>query len=76
MAEGRRRNVQRVDHHHFHGWLVRLKRAGRNYEHYFHDQGDRRAALARAITWRNETAARLPPPRIEQVLVDAARTRD
>ena len=68
-AEGRRarsadeRNVRRVDHHHFHGWLVRLKRAGTRHERYFHDQGDRKAARARAILWRDRTAARLPPPR-------------
>lgn len=63
MAEGRRRNVQRVDHHHFHGWLVSLKRGGKRHERYFRDQGDRKAALARALAWRDQRAARLPPPR-------------
>jgi hypothetical protein len=59
----RRRNVQRVDHHHFHGWHVCLKRAGQRHERYFRDEGDRTAALARAVCWRDLTAARLPPPR-------------
>ena len=56
-------NVQRVDHHDFHGWLVCLKRAGRRYERYFRDQGDREAALGRALLWRDRTTSRLPPPR-------------
>lgn len=59
----RQPNVQRVDHHHFHGFVVRLKRAGKRHERYFRDEGDRRAAFARAVRWRDETASRLPPPR-------------
>lgn len=59
----RPRNVQRVDHHHFRGWLVSLKRAGERYERYFRDQDSRTAALSRAVAWRDETAAKLPPPR-------------
>ena len=57
------RNVQRVDHHHFHGWHVCLKRAGQPYEQHFRDKGDRQAALRRALRWRDQMAARLPPPR-------------
>jgi hypothetical protein len=57
------RNVQRVDHHHFHGWQVCLKRAGERHEHYFGDEGDREAALRRALRWRDQMAAVLPPPR-------------
>lgn len=59
----RRRNVQRVDHHHFHGWLVSLKRAGKRHQRYFHDQRDPKAALERALVWRDRMALRLPPPR-------------
>lgn len=59
----RRRNVQRIDHHHFHGWLVSLMRAGVRHERYFHDHGDSKATLARALVWRDQAAARLPPPR-------------
>lgn len=59
----RRRNVQRVDHHDFHGWLVCLKRAGRRYERFFRDKTDRKATLGRALAWRDQMAARLPPPR-------------
>jgi hypothetical protein len=57
------RNVQRVDHHDFHGWHVCLKRAGQRYERYFTEQGDASAALRRARRWRDEMAASLPPPR-------------
>jgi len=57
------RNVQRVDHHYFHGWHVCLKRAGQRYERYFGDEGDRQAARRRALHWRDQTAAILPPPR-------------
>jgi hypothetical protein len=60
---GSRRNVQRVDHHHFHGWQVCLKRAGERHEHYFGDEGDRQAALRRALRWRDQMAAVLPPSR-------------
>ncbi len=56
-------NVQRIDHHDFHGWLVRLKRAGRSYTRYFRDKGDREAAFRRAVRWRDRMAAQLPPPR-------------
>jgi hypothetical protein len=56
-------NVARVDHHHFHGWHVCLKRAGQRHERYFHDRRDARAALARALAWRDRMAATLPPPR-------------
>jgi hypothetical protein len=56
-------NVQRVDHHYFHGWHVSLKRAGRRYERYFNDGTDRAAALQRALRWRDRMAATLPPPR-------------
>lgn len=59
----RHRNVQRVDHHHFHGWLVCLKRAGKRRERYFHDRGDRMTALAGALAWRDQMTSRLPPPR-------------
>ena len=33
-AKSGMRNVQRIDHHHFHGWLVCLKRAGTRHERY------------------------------------------
>jgi hypothetical protein len=56
-------NVVRVDHHDFHGWHVCLKRAGQRYGRYFRDAGNSRAALARAIRWRDDLAGRLPPPR-------------
>jgi hypothetical protein len=59
----RPRNVQRVDRHDFHGWLVCLKRGGRRHEQYFTDRHDGQAALRRALRWRDEVAASLPPPR-------------
>jgi hypothetical protein len=57
------RNLQRVDHHDFYGWHVCLKRAGRRYERYFSDQGDAKDARERALAWRDEMVATLPPPR-------------
>lgn len=57
------RNVTRVDHHHFHGWQVCLKRGGQRVQRYFADEGDARAALRRALRWRDRMAAVLPPPR-------------
>ena len=59
----RPRNVQRVDHHDFHGWHVCLKRAGQRHERYLSDRSDAQAALGRALRWRDEMAASLPPPR-------------
>lgn len=56
-------NIQRVDHHDFHGWHVCLKRAGKRYEVYIKDGDDRGAALARAQRWRDQMARTLPPPR-------------
>ena len=58
-----RTNITRVDHHHFHGWHVALKRGGERVERYFHDRGNRAAALERARIWRDQVASRLPPPR-------------
>jgi hypothetical protein len=57
------RCVQRYEHHDFCGWLVSLKRAGVIFRRYFSDNGDRRAALRRALRWRDRMMARLPPPR-------------
>ena len=59
----RPRNIRRVDHHHFHGWIASLKRQGRRYERYFKDSPDRASSLARALDWRDQMLARLPPPR-------------
>jgi len=59
----RMRNVTRVDHHHFHGWQVCLKRGGQRHQRYFADEGDRQAGLRRALLWRDRMAAVLPPPR-------------
>jgi hypothetical protein len=63
MKQASMRNVQRVDHHDFHGWHVCFKRAGRRDDRYFSDQGDRQGALGRALAWRDKMAAALPPPR-------------
>jgi hypothetical protein len=55
--------IRRVDHHYFHGYCVVIKRRSRQYEQYFHDQGDAQAALARATRFRDRLLATLPPPR-------------
>jgi len=45
------------------GWVVQLVRRGRHYRGYFDDRGDSRAALSRAIAWRDKMLEVLPPPR-------------
>jgi len=62
-AKSKSRNIQRVDHHHFHGWLVCLKRAGVRHSRYFRDDPDGKSSLAAATHWRDEMAETLPPPR-------------
>jgi len=62
-AKSRMRNIQRVDHHHFHGWHVCFKRAGTRHEKSFRDDPDRKSSLATAIRWRDEMVETLPPPR-------------
>jgi hypothetical protein len=57
------RNIRRIDHNFFHGWLVHFERAGSVYEDHFNDRGDRQSALWRAITWRDWVEARLPKRR-------------
>jgi len=64
VAMRRHRNVGRVDREHFHGWVVVMKRRGRNVggEH-FRDAlyGGRMKALRAAIARRDELEAELPP---------------
>jgi hypothetical protein len=59
----RHRNIRRVDHNYFHGWLVRFHRAEQVYETSFRDDGDRESALRRAIAWHDWMKPRLPPER-------------
>ena len=59
----RHRNILRREQNHFRGWVVTLKRRGKRYVRYFKDAGKRRAALQRAIAWRNTMIDTLPPPR-------------
>jgi hypothetical protein len=57
------RNVQRVDHHHFHGWVVRFKRRGVVVEEeYFRDVAGEEESRARAQRWRDHMEWELPPP--------------
>ena len=48
----------------FHGWVVAVKRRGRRYFGVFPDRkyGGRHGALKRALEWRDELEAKLPPP--------------
>ncbi len=57
-------NVRRVDHHHFHGYVVAIWRVQSRHQKYFSDGvcGSRRAALARALEYRDALLAELPPP--------------
>jgi hypothetical protein len=60
----RHRNVLRVDREHFHGWVVSVKRRGRNHnlDHYRDARyGGRVKALRAAIKRRDEMEAELPP---------------
>ena len=58
------KNVRRVDHHYFHGYVVSLGRVGSRHQKYFNDGAGRgpRAALARALEYRDALLAKLPPP--------------
>jgi hypothetical protein len=55
--------IRRIDHHHFHGWLVSVTRRGKRLQKYFSDSPDgRRAALRQAREFRDALLATLPPP--------------
>lgn len=58
------KNVRRVDHHYFHGYVVALGRAQSRCQKYFSDgvRGGRRGALAQALEYRDALLAELPPP--------------
>ena len=58
------RNVRRVGHNHFHGYVVALGRLLSRHRKYFSDGvcGGRCAALARALEYRDALLAELPPP--------------
>jgi AP2 domain len=54
------RNITRTPH----GWLVAIKRKGRWVAtRFFANKPTSRAALARAVKWRDEVLSTLPPPR-------------
>lgn len=45
------------------GWQVQLRRRGRLHKAWFGDRGDPRAALQRALAWRDKMIEALPPAR-------------
>ncbi len=57
-------NVRRIDHHHFHGYVVTLWRVRSRVSKSFSDTtcGGRRAALERAVEYCDALLAELPPP--------------
>jgi hypothetical protein len=63
--------IRRIDHHHFHGWLVSVTRRGKRLQKYFSDSPDgRTAALRQAREFRDTLLATLPPPtRIKRTFV-------
>ena len=63
MPRNQPRNIQRVDHHHFHGFVVQVKRRSQLYERYFRDEGRRAPTLQRAVRFRDRLLLSLPPPR-------------
>lgn len=71
--EHRHKNVTRVDHDRSrtHGYKVRIRWAGQNYQQFFGDQtpGDRLGALAAAIEWRDATERQIGKPRTEQPVI-------
>jgi len=56
------RNVTRCEHR-FLGWAVCLKRQGKIHLRYFRDERNRTTSLSRALAWRDQMIAVLPPPR-------------
>jgi hypothetical protein len=67
------KSISRVDHRkrHMHGWYVRVIYKGVTHSRFFNDSlcGGRRAALAEAIEWRNETEREVGKPRTERLVV-------
>lgn len=72
----RYKNITRVDHlpKHTHGYMVRVSWKRKMHQKFFSDKthGDRLAALAAAIAWRDETERKLQKPRSEMPVVGAA----
>ncbi len=60
--------IRRYEHHHFRGFVVSTKRAGRRWVKYFSDRpGGRAEALKRARRYRDRLVSRLPwPARIKR----------
>ncbi len=60
----RHRNVYRVDLYSTHAWVVVVVRRRKRLVHYFSDRahGGKAAALEKALRYRDELVASLPPP--------------
>jgi AP2 domain len=58
------RNVRRIEHNYFRGWVVSVKRRGERQVEYVRDgaYGGPRGALREALTRRDAIEAELPPP--------------
>jgi hypothetical protein len=55
--------IRRYEHHHFKGWCVATKRAGKRFTRYFSDRANGRAAALRAARkFRDELVSVLPNP--------------
>jgi len=55
--------IQRYEHNHFHGWLVRTKRRGRQFSRYLSDRPHgKQKALRAARAFRDKLIAALPTP--------------
>jgi hypothetical protein len=55
--------IRRIDHNHFHGWLVYITRRGKRLQKYFSDHPrGRHDAKRRAKQFRDRLLATLPPP--------------
>ena len=70
MATSGHKSISRVDHKkkRAYGWLVRVAYHGEMLQKFFSDvsEGGRRAALKKAIAWRDKTERKIGKPRTER----------
>ena len=62
MRRRKLHNIIFVRLRNYRAWRVEITRGGKRYQRHFQVDGDRAAALAEAIRWRDEMLAKLPPP--------------
>jgi hypothetical protein len=70
----RYKGISRIDHKRTHGYFARVSWEGRVHSKLFSDKkhGDRLAALAAALEWRDEMEKQLGKPRTEEMVFGKA----